>query len=298
MDAQVAKLSESLVDELVGAVGLPKTRFYHALFWRLFRRITTALAVLGVPFDQKTGDEGLPAASAWLLEHFCKDIFARGTENLPARGPLLVISNHPGAYDALIVFSHLNRKDILWISTEIPFLELLPNTHEHILFSSRKDTTKRMIAMRNAVRHLKNGGILVYLAAGHRDPDPAVFPGAAEAMDKWLDVFDSFCKYVPDLTLIPVVVSGVVSKHWSHHPLTWLRRNQIDKSRLAEFGQVISQLLHPGRYMISPSLSFGQPFTEQELRRDVGEGKLLPAVIIRGKQLLNEHCAVVGDCTE
>jgi hypothetical protein len=298
MDAQVAKLSESLVDELVGAVGLPKTSFYHAVFWRVFRRITTALSVLAVPFDQKTGEEGLPAGSTWLLQHFCKDIVVRGTGNIPARGPLLVVSNHPGAYDALILFSHLGRKDILWISTEIPFFDLLPNTREHMLISSRQDAFNRMVVMRNAVKHLKSGGTLVYLAAGHRDPDPAVYRGAAEALDGWLDVFDSFCKYVPKLILLPAVVSGVVSTHWSHHPLTWLRRKQIDKSRLAEFGQVISQLLHPGRYMISPSLSFGNPFTEQELRREVGDGKLLPAVIERGKQLLKEHCAAVGGTFE
>ena len=199
MDTNINKLSESLTDELVGSVGLPRTRFYHWLFRSLFHKVTDRLAFIGVPFDRIVGEEGLPAASAWCLTHFCHPVQHLGTENIPATGPLLVASNHPGAYDALVLFSLLGRKDIRWISTEIPFLELLENTRGHIFFSSRKDTSTRMVVMRNAIKHLRSGGTLVYFAAGHRDPDPAVFPGAQLAIENWMDVFDTFNKYVPGL---------------------------------------------------------------------------------------------------
>jgi len=65
---------------------------------------------------------------------------------------------------------------------------------------------------------------------------------------------------------------------------------QIDQQRLAEFGQVISQLLHPDKLMITPNLSFGKPYNEANLREEVGEGKLLSAVIARSQALLREHC--------
>lgn len=298
MDSQIAQLSESLVDELVGAVGLPKTRLTHALFWSLFRRITHRLAVLGVTFDQKVRDEGIPAASAWGLTHFCHPVLVRGTEHIPSAGPLLVATNHPGTYDGLVLFAHLSRQDIRWISSEIPFFDLLEQAREHILFASREDSTDRMLVMRNAVRHLRQGGVLVYFAAGHREPDLATYHGAEESMDAWLDVFDIFYKYVQGLKVLPTIVSGVISPYWAYHPITWLRRKHIDKQRLAEFGQVITQLLHPGRLMISPAVSFGMPFTESDLRQDVGDGKLFPAVIARGKSLLREHCKEFGGYIE
>ena len=36
----IQQLSDSLIDEVVGSVGLPKNRFNHWLAWRQFRRIT------------------------------------------------------------------------------------------------------------------------------------------------------------------------------------------------------------------------------------------------------------------
>jgi hypothetical protein len=302
MESKAIDLSRSLVDELVSAVGLPKNKFTRTLFWNLFRQITDRLASIGVPFDQLVGEKGLPEASAWCLTHFCAPIQARGRGNIPQQGPLLVVSNHPGAYDGLVLFSQLKRLDICWISSEIPFLNLLKNAREHIFFAPRSDSSERMLVMRNAIRHLRGGGALVYFASGHRDPDPAVYPGAELAMDNWLDVFDMFFKYVPGVNILPTVVSGVVSPHWAHHPITWLRRNPItwlrrkpiDKHRLAEFGQVITQLMHPGRLLISPAVSFGTPVCESELRQEAGNKDIRDLVIARGKALLKDHCINVA----
>lgn len=294
MDTEISALSESLVDELVGAVALPKTAFWHNLAWRIFRRTTDRLAALGVTFDRLAASDGLPKASEWALTHFCNPIPVRGAENIPAAGPLLVASNHPGAYDALVVFSKLIRKDIRWIGTEIPFLEKLPHVREHILFASRTDALNRMAVMRAAIRHLRAGGALVYFGAGHRDPDPAVYPDAGKMMDNWLEGIEFFFKHVPGLQLLPAIVSGVVSARWARHPITWLRREQIDKQRLSEFGQVIGQLLRPGKFMASPSISFGLPAAESDLRGENRGGSLLPAVIARAKSLLVEHCRSFG----
>ena len=293
-DPQINQLSESLIDEMVTAVGLPPKRLYHGIFWTLFRGLTERLALIGVPFDRLVPDKGLPAASEWCLSLFCHPPQVQRKHHIPSKGPLLIVSNHPGAYDALEIFTQVDRKDIKWIGSEIPFLDLLPHTREHIFFASRKDSQSRMVAMRNSIRHLKSGGALLYFAAGHRDPDPAVFPGSMKAMDGWLDVYDTFFKYVPGLQLLPTVLSGIVSEHWAHHPLTWLRRKQIDKHRLAEFGQVITQLVHPGRLFITPAISIGETVNESILREEAQGGSLLPAVIARGKSLLNDHIQPFG----
>lgn len=176
--------------------------------------------------------DGLPKASEWALTHFCNSIPERGVEHIPLSGPLLVTSNHPGAYDALVIFSKLGRRDIRWIGTEIPFLEKHPRVRGHILFASRTDALNRMSVMRGAIRHLR-GGALVYFGAGHRDPDLAVYPHAGRMMDNWLEGIEFFFKHVPGLRLLPTVVSGVVSAKWARHPIVWLRRRQIDKQRLS-----------------------------------------------------------------
>ncbi|MBN2387964.1 MAG: hypothetical protein JXB85_13180 [Anaerolineales bacterium] len=293
MDEETLFLARTLVDEVVGAVGLPKVAPLRTLAWRLFRPLMSRLAAMSLTFDRILIDQGLPKASEWMLSHFCTPIAGKGCQHIPAEGPLLVASNHPGAYDALVVFSQLGRREICWISTEIPFLENLPHTRQHVIFASRKRVHHRMAAMRAAIRHLQAGGVLLYFGAGHRDPDPAVYPGAAEMMDHWLEGIDFFFKHVHGLRLLPTVVSEVVSPKWAHHPITWLRRKQIDRQRLAEFGQVITQLLAPGRLLISPSISFGPPVTAADLQPESEGGSLLPGVIARQKQLLFQHMNAV-----
>jgi hypothetical protein len=297
-DPEINALSESLVDELVTALGLPKTKFFHGLFWGLFRPWTDRLTGLGIPFDRLVAEQGLPKASQWILTRFCTSIRARGAELIPPQGPLLVASNHPGAYDALVAFSQLGRQDIRWISSEIPFLNRLPHLRAHILFASRQDAFNRMGVMRAAIRHLQSGGALVYFGAGHRDPDPAVYPGAARMLDNWLGGIDFFFKHVPGLRLLPTVISGVVSEKWAHHPISWLRRKQIDKQRLSEFGQVITQLVSPGRLMLSPAISFGAPVTQEQLQAGNGTVSLLSSIIVREKVLLDEHCLQFGGVRE
>lgn len=292
--ATIALLSDSLVDEIVGAVGLPKTKFTHRLGWTLFNKITTSFAHIGAPFNETTGTDGLPKASEICLTHFCDRVKVQGIENIPVTGPLLIVTNHPGAYDGLTIFSNLPRQDIKWISTEIPFFRLLPDLCEHILFASRDDSRNRMMVLRNAINHMKSGGVLVYFAAGHRDPDPAVFHGASRAIDGWLDIFDMFFKYIPNLQVLPVIIGGCVSSHWANHLLTRLRRKQIDQQRLAEFGQVISQLMHPGKILLTPAVSFGKPLTQEKLKEEAGDGTILNAMILQAKALLKYHCETFG----
>jgi hypothetical protein len=291
MDSEMVALSHSLVAELTGSIGFRDSRLLQSVAWPIFRPATDALAKLGLTFDRMLAEEGLPKASEWLLTHFCTNIASRGNEHIPQTGPVLVVSNHPGAYDALVIFSKLGRKDIHLVSSEIPFLKKLPHVQACFHFASRTNIFNRMSVMRSAIRHLQNGGLLVYFGAGHREPDPAVYPGAEKMMDNWLEGIDFFFKHIRDLKLLPTVVSGVVLEKWARHPITLLRREQIDKQRLSEFGQVITQLIRPGKLMLSSSISFGPPATADELHRESGTDHILPAVIARGKALLADHIA-------
>ena len=291
-------LSDSLVNEIVTAVGLPVTDLTHGLVGRVFRKVTDRLAHLGANFDRLVAEEGLSNASRWALKFFCSDIKVHEVEQIPPQGPLLVATNHPGSYDAFSLFSTLKGHDIRCITTVIPFFDLLPNARERFLFSPRDDSTQRMVAMRKAVRHLRRGGTLVYFPSGGRDPDPFTYPAGEQSFERWMDVFDIFFSSVRDLKVMPAVVSGVVSRQWSRHPVTWLRKTQKDRQRLAEFGQVITQILKPGSLLMTPRISFGEAFSESDLRLKMGENNLRKAVIERAKALFHHSARYYGDFAE
>ena len=293
-ETDVVALSKLLIVDLVRAVGLPRTRLFLRLFRLLFGRPAGRFAAVGLTFDRMVAESGFPKASEWALTHWCSRVTPRNTQVIPAEGPLLVVCNHPGTYDALIIFSHLGRRDIRWISTEIPFLDHLPNTRNHVIFSSRSNALKRMGAMRSGIRHLQAGGALLYIGSGQIDPDPAVYPDAAEHIEEWLIGIDFFFRHVPGLRIMPTIVSGVVSAKWARSPITRLRRKGVDQRRLAEFGQVIEQMFFPGKWMFTPYVSFAAPVTVETLRRESGQENILPAVIARTKTLLAEHCRNFG----
>jgi hypothetical protein len=225
------------------------------------------------------------------LTNWCHDITARGSESVPQTGPLLVISNHAGAYDSVVIAARLGRNDLKFIGSNVAFLKNLPNTSEHFLFVSEDDAYNRMAAARSGIRHLQAGGALLLFGTGLIDPDPAVYPGAEKEIENWSSSIDLFLRQVPDANVVVTIVSGIVSPRWARHPVTWLKRIDWQKRRLAEFGQVLQQLFFPGRLYVSPRLSFAPPVPVAQLQRESGTNRVLPAVIARGKALLAGHIA-------
>jgi hypothetical protein len=54
---------------------------------------------------------------------------------------------------------------------------------------------------------------------------------------------------------------------------------------------VLQQLFIPGKYYVSPCVSFAPLVSVEELHRESGSDRVLPAVISRGKALLADHAA-------
>ena len=288
MDTEMIALSRSLVVELAGSIGFRNSPLAHRIIWLLFRPVTDRLAQIGLTFDRNVSQIGFSKAMGFALEDFASSVTARGTEDFPPEGPLLVVSNHPGTIDSLVVSSQLQRDDLHLISGDIPFLRSLPHAHEYFYCIS-DDQNVRMVAARKAIRHLKAGGAVLIYGFGHIDPDPAVYDDAQPYLDDWSPSIDLFLKAVPEAGLLLSIVSHVVTPKWRNSLLYRLRADPVDRRRLVEFGQVISQLLFPHRLMLSPFISFARPVGVDELRRESGTSRVLPAVITRAKALLVEH---------
>lgn len=289
MDIETKLLSRSLVVEIAGSVGFRNSPLAQELVWILCRPVTDRLARIGAQFDREVVQYGFSTAMGNALQVFIHKVTARGQENIPSSGALLVLSNHPGTYDSLIISSALGRDDLCIISGDIPFLKKLPQAHKHFFFISERDQKVRAVVARQAIRHLRAGGAVLLYGFGHIDPDPAVYDGAVSLIEKWSPSIELFLKLVPETRVITTITSGVVSSKWRHSLLYYLRRNPVDRRRLVEFGQVMTQLLFPGTFRQSPFISFSSPVTTTTLVKESDSGRLLPAIIARGKALMSEH---------
>ncbi len=101
---------------------------------------------------------------------------------VPASGALLVVSNHPGAYDALLLLAAIGRRDIAIIASDRPFLRALPELARHLIFvPAPPAVSRRFVGARQALRHLRRGGALLHFGAGRIEPDPAFASRAGPA---------------------------------------------------------------------------------------------------------------------
>ncbi len=287
-DEEIHALSNYLVDEIILAFGVKRTPATHRLFDFFFRGITTRLSAICVLTDRKIAMEGFPAATGWMAGHWVQQVSMRGAETIPPSGPLLIVSNHVGAYDILVVPSQINRRDVKIIASDTPFLKSLKNASQHMIYAS-DEPGSRMAAARQGLAHLQGGGALLLFGTGLIDPDPEVYPHVEEEIGNWSPSVDLFLKKVPRAQVVICIVSGIVMPRWAHSPLTWLRRIDWQKRRIAEYGQVIAQLLFPGKPSILPSMSIAPPVKAEALRLESGNDRFLPAVIVRGKTLLADH---------
>jgi hypothetical protein len=155
-----------------------------------------------------------------------------------------------------------------------------------------------MVAARQAIRHLQIGGAVLLYGFGHIDPDPAIYDDTASTIEKWSPSIDLFLKLVPEAKVLITITSHVVSPSWRYSLLYHLRRVPVERRRLVEFGQVMTQLLFPATFRQSPYISFAPPVSSEILRKESGSERLLPAVIMRGKALLGDHIEWVSSLTK
>ncbi len=281
-------LRKALLDEIVRAVGLPITNFWRkmveVLFWIPIKRFSQ----LGAYFDKMVYQHGFSKAVDISLKLLVNDIKILDDVAVPETGPLLVISNHPGTYDALCLAAKLPRDDVKIVSSNIPFLKIMKNANDHFLFTS-VDNYVRMLVIRNAIRHLEKGGAVIMFPSAHMDPEPAFMPGAMEALDEWSRSIEIFVKKVPETVVQVAVVSRVIIPKYLAHPITRVRKGRRERQRIAEFLQVINQMVYKKKFNQVPLVSFAQPFSLGQISAEKDINKLLPYSIARAKELMQNH---------
>ena len=253
-DDHLERLTRLCVEDLISAFGLGGVSYGRAVMESISRIPARRLARQILTYDRIVGESGLGTGGAWALKRLSRNTSIEGQENVPREGPLLLVSNHPGLADAVALFAATPRDDLRVIAADRPFLEALPNTARYLL-TVAESSAGRSGVVRTAVRHLRSGGAVLTFPGGRIEPDPAVSPGAVEALDRWSSSADLFARLIPGLEVVPVVVSGVISPSALRNPLIYLRRRRRDREWLA----ATLQVLVPALRNVDARVEFGRP---------------------------------------
>src|SRR5436190_18111484 len=128
-------LTENLVSEMTKALALPQTPRVRNIMSSLTGKAIRRFTELASELDCVVGSDGIAGGARWLLPKFVKSRSARGVENIPSRGPLVIASNHPASIDSVVISAHIPRRDYKIIIGEIPFFKNLPNIHRNSIFA-------------------------------------------------------------------------------------------------------------------------------------------------------------------
>lgn len=139
----------------------------------------------------------------WILRFIFRliaHIEAAGMENVPSGGAYIAVANHIGRLDAAIVYLVLDRKDIIMMVAEKYRSSLLYRILVRAVNGIFVDRFNADLnAMREIMRRLKAGGVLVMAPEGTRSPDASLQEGKDGA---------SYLAAKSGLPILPVGVTG------------------------------------------------------------------------------------------
>ena len=288
--SQFDTLTHINLDDLVSSFSWEKQPFLAGMVRRLFIRPAQQFAQQMVDFDNDVGKIGLAEASQRIMrQRYVQDVRVHGREHVPTTGPALFLSNHPGMTDTISLFLAIGRLDLNIIALHRPFLASLTNTAKNLFFID-DEPAKRLNAVRQISTHLRAGHAGLTFPAGGIEPDPDVYPGAADSLSNWIDSAGAFVRLAKDTQIVPVLVSSVIWQKTAHHWLTRLKRTRYEREKLAAALQLLAMVTRNAR-PTTVHVRFAKPITLAE----VGSVEALhPVVIERMRGLIQNPSADEG----
>jgi len=274
--SQLDVLTRINIQDFQSSFGLGSSYFgkaaLDALCWVPARRFARQM----IAYDQQVAEEGLGQPSLRILGNYAGRLEVQGAENVPAAGPLLVLANHPGMADTLILFSSLPRTDLRILAGERPFLQALPNVSRQLIYVP-DDPGQRIGLVRSAVSHLRREGTVLIFPSGQIEPDPASMPGALESLQGWSESVSVFARLVPEVSIVVAVISGVIWPASIHNPIVRIRKQQKDRERMGASLQVLANVLLPFYRPVTTRITFSPAFRPA----DSSDGSGLMQTVLR-----------------
>jgi hypothetical protein len=130
---------------------------------------------------------------------------------------------------------------------------------------------------------------LLIFPSGTIDADPELSPNAADDLEKWSPSVEVILRHAPQTRVLLTVVSGVLSSHWRSNPIVRLMGDDHKQRSVAEFLQVIQQMVFPNSVTVHPRLTYSELLSTEDLESQ-GQG-LLDGMIEHTRCLMEDHLA-------
>ncbi len=255
---------DHIIQEALRLLNLPRESLSAKAISTALHAPAKRLAEMAERFDDLVARSGLRDASHSILGHFIGGMEVHGLEHVPSSGPLLVVANHPGMIDCLLITANLPRPDLKIVASAMPIFTELQAMKNHLIYTTR-NTFERLTVVREAIQHLHDDGAVLIFPRGVIEPDPAVLQGAAESLNKWSRSLEIMIRKVPETQVMVTIVSGVISSWSLRNPLTWIRKEISERQKIAEILQGVQHLFAPRTLSLNPKLHFSPPMTFTEV---------------------------------
>jgi hypothetical protein len=286
---EVEEFTDALYAQLLDVMGIKRANWITRAVLSIFNSPVKRMSRLLVELDKNTAQNGWNSAVNQFLTHFITEVELVGDERIPIQGPLMVVCNHPAAYDAAILGACIKRDDLKMMASDIPIIQMVPNIAEHMI-PVPYDIPARLQTVRSTIRHLQNGGAVLVFPRGNVEPDPAISPGAEQSLEGWSPSIELFLRRVPQTETVVAIASGILSKSWYKNPVISLWKKYEQRQKVAEIFQVSFQLLTGKIPNVKPKISFSAPLTITDLGgEESSEGALLSSMIEQARILLHDH---------
>ena len=285
----VKELTETLLSQIMSVMGLKHTNLLTRVLHGIFQTPAHRMAKLLVELDQNIAQHNLYYAADVFVRNFVSRYECSGSDTIPKQGPLMVVSNHPAAYDVFILVAAIQRPDLMVLASDIQIIQMLPHMAEHIIpvpyhIPSRLETIK------STEKHLKNGGAIFLFPRGNIEPDPAVSPGAEQSLSGWSSSIGHFVHNVPETASVVAAASGMLSAKWYKNPLINIWKKYEQRQKVAEIFQVASQLFTGRVPTTIPRVTFSPPLTIEALGGEsAGDEVIWASLTSQVRTLLTSH---------
>lgn len=283
---QVADLRKSILDDIFKDFADSRNKWIRTILEPLVWFSAHRFAGMAADLDNNIRLYGLRQALAKFVAPFVRDVEIDGREHIPHDGPLLIVSNHPGAMDSIAIGANLPRDDLNVVATSFPLLRRLPSASQRIIFVDPHAPTN-LAGVRSTIRHLEDGGAVLIFPSGRVEPDPAILPSARLALQYWSPSIELFLRKVPETQVMVTIVSGVLAPIFLHNPLIRLWRGVRDPLAIAEVTQIVTQMILKKRFRMTPRISFDLPHTVEELLSDYES--IYQSVLAKANCLMINH---------
>ncbi len=282
-------INKILFDQLLNVMGMKRPNWFSKILFLILAKPVKRMSTMLVELDRNIAEKGFNQAMIRFKDYFVTNVDVRGAENVPEQGPLLLICNHPAAYDVIIMAACIRRDDLKALASDIDLIQKLPNIANHII-PVPYQISSRLQTVRASINHLKSGGALLIFPRGDVEPDPTISPGAEQSLNGWSPSLELFLRKVPQSISTVVIASGILSKRWFKSPLIRLWKKYEQRQKVAEIFQIAAQLITGKMPKSTPTVSFSTPLTIDQLGgENAPEGTLLSAIIEQARTLLADH---------